>query len=109
MVEVPIFIVILIGIALTVVIWIEAREYRKYQVAAKSVVAFGEGMKIIVEQMGENMGRFSAIQTALTLDAEEKDRQIQSLNSLVATHTDILTLKLLSKMADGVTDDGLRD
>lgn len=103
-----IVIAIIVGIALIAVIYIETREYRKYVQSAKALTAFGEGMKIIIESMGENMGRFSAIQTALTLDAEEKDSQIKMLNQIVTAHTEILSLKLLGEIAKAVTEDAER-
>lgn len=106
MVELPLIVVIIVGIALIGVIWLETREYKKYVQSAKALTAFGEGMKITFEQMAENMNRSSSIQTALVLDSEEKDRQIQSILIVQAAHTEALSLKLLTEIAKGVTEDG---
>ena len=102
MVEIPIALVILIGIALLAVIYIETQEYRKYVKAAKALTAFGEGMKITFEQMAEGMNRMSSVQTALVLDSEEKDRQIQSILLVQSSHTEALSMKLLTEMAKDV-------
>lgn len=88
-------IAIVVGMVLAFVMFIEYREYKNYVRASKALVALGEGMKVGFEQMTLQMGRFNAIQTALTLDAEEKDTKIQLLELVQATHSEALMLKLL--------------
>lgn len=102
MVEIPVIIAFLISVALIVVIYIEAHEYRKYVKAAKALTAFGEGMKVTFEQMAEGMNRMSSVQTALVLDSEERDRQIQSILLVQSSHTEALSVKLLTEMAKNV-------
>jgi len=90
---------IIVGVVLIAVIWIEAHEYRKYVKAANSLIALGEAMKVSFEQIGLQMGRFSVTQTALAMDAEEKDNRIAALEMIQAAHTDALTVRFMTEVA----------
>ena len=100
-----VFIGVVVGIVLAVLIYLEIKEYRKAVLAVKGAQALGESMQISLEQISQHMSRFSAIQTALVLDSEERDRQIQSMNLILASHTDALSLKLLTEIAKDVSGD----
>lgn len=96
---------IIIGAVLILIIWLEYKEYKKAVLLAHGTQALGESMKISLEQITEHMNRFGTIQTAMALDAEEKDTQIQQINMILAAHTDALSLKLLTEIARNVSGD----
>lgn len=94
-----IILAIIVGAVLAIIIWMEYKEYKKAVKLAQGTQALGESMKITFENMADHMNRFSTIQTAMAMDAEEKDAKIQQMDLILAAHTDALSLKLLTEIA----------
>lgn len=112
MIEIPLWLLVLVGIALVVVIFIESREYKKFHIAVNNLdvtynatKALAAGTQVSFEGVTTVVNGLIETVNNMALDLADKDRRIAIMGSIIDTHSDILSLRMLQALITGEGDE----
>src|SRR5260221_12711168 len=114
MIEVPIWFIVLVFIAFIVVIYIEAREYYKYNISvakqeetAKAINSLAEGMQVTFDDVIKVINTVIDTQNTLIRSDLEQDQHFEQVDILLGVHSDALNTKLLTAIAKKVEKESI--